>query len=280
MDDSVFMIRDAIFGRDFTPKLATALLGLALVLWDSVRHKRLDYVWVFVFGTVIWGGAEAFLQIQGIRDMPNRTLFDAPIALPGSYVLQGMSEGAFVAVIGIFIGDRLLVRSSRWKAAVGLLGVVLLIASSTVRTVLRTEGLGEVASRRDILAPTALGLIAVTVVISAVFVWRWVAWRPRTLAMFSVMVVVGTVWTVAQVSLGGRWVEVGSTASGFQDAGPLVSLLAFAFDVVMEIAIPYVPFLALPVMVGLIRNPAPLPTVEQVSLPAQAPPAAPVHEPR
>lgn len=262
MDDSVFMIRDAMYGRDFTPKLATAVIAIALVLWDVVRHKRLDYVWVFAFGTVIWGGAEAFLHLQGIRDMPERTLFGQPMALPLSYLLQGMAEGAFVAVAGLFVGDRLLVRASRWKAAVALAGLAVLILSSTVRSFRRMEGLGAVASRRDLLDPTSLGLLLVVVVVSAVFVWKWEQWRPRTFAMFGVMLVIGTVWTVTQVALGGRWVEVGSAATGYRDAGTVVTVLALAFDVVIEIAATYVPFLAIPVMLRLMRDPAPLPVAD------------------
>lgn len=261
MDDSVFMIRDAMFGRDFTPKLATAVIAVALVVWDAVRHKRLDYVWVFSFGTVIWGSAEAFLHLQGIRDMPVRTLFEQQLSLPFSYLLQGMAEGAFVAVVGLFIGDRLLVPAVRRRAMVGLAITLLVIASATLRSSRRTEGLGEVASRRDLLNPTALGLLLVVVVISVVFIWKWAPWRPRTSAMFGVMLVVATVWTVTQVALGGRWVEVGSVATGFRDAGTLVTVLALAFDVVIEIAVTYVPFLAIPVMLRLMRDPTPLPGV-------------------
>ena len=78
------------------------------------------------------------------------------------------------------------------------------------------------------------------------------------LAMAAVMLLFATLWTIAQVAAGGRWVEVGTATGGYAAAAPLVSFAGLAFDVVVEIVIAYVPFLALAVGLGLMRDPRPL----------------------
>lgn len=259
--DPVYMVRDYAFGRDFTPKFFTALIAIGFVVWDWVKQKRLDYVWVFVFGTVIWGGAEAFLKLQGVRDMPDRELFGEPINLQLSYVIQGMSEGAFVAVVGLFLGDRWLCRSSRTRSIILTAVVVLGIALATVRSSRRLEGFGDAGSRRDVFDEQALLALGFLVILGLLFFWRYPDWRPRTLAMFIMMLVIGTGWTITQVLVDGRWVEVpGATPGTYEPAGPLLSLFVLAFDVVVEIALAYVPFFGLPVMLKLIRDTTPLPT--------------------
>ena len=264
--DPVYMVRDYAFGRDFTPKFFTALIAIGFVIWDWIKQKRLDYVWVFIFGTVIWGGVEAFLKLQGVRDMPDRELFDQPLSLPASYIIQGMSEGAFVAVVGLFLGDRWLCRKSRTKSIILTAVVLLGIALATVRSSRRLEGFGDAGSRRDVMDEQALLALGFLVLLGILFFWRYPVWRPRTLAMFVMMMVIGTGWTITQVLVDGRWVEVpGPTAGTYEPAGPLLSFLILAFDVVVEIALAYVPFFALPVMFKLIKDSTPLPSCRSES---------------
>ena len=74
--------------------------------------------------------------------------------------------------------------------------------------------------------------------------------------MFVAIVGLGAVWTVAQVIAGGRWVEVGSESAGgpLQHAGPALTAAILGFDVVFEIAVVYLPFLAIPILLRLIRE--------------------------
>lgn len=267
-DDTWFIIRDAAFGRDFTPKLWVSLIGIGLVLWDWRTQRRRDYLWVFVVGTVLWAGAEALLALQGVRDMPERVLFGRPIPLPVSYLLQGMGEGAFIAVVGLFFGDRLLTPGRRRSAALGLAVLCGLITLASMRSAARVAG-PVVASRRDVGATSSLLALVALAAIALWLVVRRRAWRPRTAAMFGVMVVLSAIWTVGQVAVGGRWVET-ATPTGFVDASPLVSFLVLGFDVLVEIAIAYVPFLALPVMAGLLDDPRPLPAVGTGASPVPA----------
>lgn len=269
--DPVYLVRDYAFGRDFTPKFFTAVAAILLVFWDMGRQRRTDYLWVFLFGTVIWSSAEAFLNVQGVRDMPDREMFGQPIALSTSYLIQGMSEGAFVAVVGLFLGDRWLCRATRVRSAIAAVVIIALITLATLRSSRRLEGFGDAGSRRDVFNESALLALGFLVVLGILFYLRYPIWRARTMAMFVMMVVVAAGWTVGQVAVEGRWVELpGDTPGTFVAAGPLTSLLVLAFDVVVEIALAYVPFLGLPVMLRLIRDPAPLRRCPEVSVPARS----------
>lgn len=256
---SVYMVRDAAFGLNFTPKVVLAIIALVLVLWDIRRQRRLDYLWVFVTATVVWAVAEGLLQMQGIRAMPRREVLGMALPLAPSYVIQGMGEAAFVAVLGLFIGDRWLFRPLRTRATWGLVVSCVLIAAATARSGLKAAGQGQVASRRDMVDGRALAFLGVATALVVIFWWLYPRWRPRLAAMAAVMAIVATVWTIGQVATGGRWVEVGGGSAGFRAAGALVSFLALAFDVVIEIVVVYLPFLAIPVMLRLVRNPEPVP---------------------
>lgn len=269
--DSVFIIRDAAFGQDFGPKAIAALLGIVLVVWDCRTQRRWDYAWVFGIGTVIWMAAELFLQLSGVRDMPSHQLFGRELGPVAAQLIQGASEGALVAVMGLFVGDRWLVKSRRSRSYLIFVLFAAALFFSAFRAARKAQGLDVVASRRDVLDPLALMFIAIMIAIAVVFWWRYRAWHPRTAAMFVAMVALAAVWTIGQVWVGGRWVEVGNEAAQqFTRAGPLVTFLTLAFDVVVEIALIYVPFLGIPVMLRLIRNPEPLPEVESSTAPEAA----------
>lgn len=258
--DPVYIIRDAGFGRDFTPKFWSAIICVGLVLWDMRTQRRLDYLWVFITGSVLWGSAEAFLSFQGIREMPERVMFGHPLQLGWSYVVQGMAEGALVAVGGLFLADRFLCKQRRGRAWILVAAFVAAIVLSTFRSGRNLAGLGEAASRRNVLDTRALLFLLVVSALAVFFYVVYREWRPRTMAMFVMMLVIGASWAIAQVSIQGRWVEVASADGGFQRAPALVAIGALTFDVVVEIALIYVPFLAIPVMVRLMRDPRPLPT--------------------
>lgn len=257
--DSIWVIRGAAFGRDFAPKLVLVLVALALVALDRRAQRRWDYLWVFLAGTLLLGVAEAALAVQGVRDMPERVVAGWQLPLSVSYLVQGAAEGAFLAVTGLYVGDRLLVSRHRARAALLLAAIVALAVLSTVRAQRRLGAAAdEVASRRDVLSPGALVTLAGVALLVAVFVARWRAWRPRLRAMAGVVLVIASAWTLAQVAGGGRWVEVG-TADAAQRAGPWLAAGVLAFDVVVEITLACLPFLVVPVMLRLVRDPRPLP---------------------
>ncbi len=263
LNDGLYMVRDAGFGRDFTPKLWVSIAALVMVVADVRRNKRLDYVWVFVIGTVIWAAAEALLSLQGTRAMPDRVLFDRPIPMGLSLLLQGTGEAAFVAILGLYVGDRWLTRGRRVHSAVVMAIVCVLVTAATVRGALARAGAPEVASRRDLLAPGSLLALGALALIAIAFYVARAPWRPRVLAMSWAMLIFSTIWTIGQVATGGRWVET-RVGEAFVAASPGAQFAGLAFDVIVEIVLAYVPFLAIPVLLGLIRDPRPLGSSEPV----------------
>lgn len=86
-------------------------------------------------------------------------------------------------------------------------------------------------------------------------VWFWVArprFRRRSMAMAAVMLLFATVWTCSAVATGSRWVEVNGATGAPVTAPPAVTIAALAYDVIVEIVLAYVPFFAIPALLGLI----------------------------
>jgi hypothetical protein len=71
--------------------------------------------------------------------------------------------------------------------------------------------------------------------------------------MLAVMVIFAAVWTVAEVVANVRWIEVGAPGD-YSLAPPALAFGAFAWDVVAEIGLMYVPFLAIPHIFGAIKT--------------------------
>lgn len=257
----VYMIRSGEFGTDFGAKLVMALLAVTLAGWDLWRHRRLDYLWVLLLGTVTWTGVELIMQAQGTRVMREGALLGIPLPHAAKTLLQGMAEGAAIAVGGVFIGDRLLRRPTRLAAALGLAGFCLWAVLATLR-----QGGGPLAadavdpaSRRDIFTPQALAFLGTMVAISVIAWWRRPALRRRLAAMTLVMLVFATLWTLAEVAAGTRGIQVpGPGGRGTVAAPDAVAVAALAYDVVVEITLAYVPFFAVPALLGRLR-PEPLP---------------------
>lgn len=247
------MVRDAAFGADFTPKLVVALIAVGLVAWDVATRRRWDYAWVFATGAAVWTLVELSLQLRGTRVMPHHALLGAEIPLALSLPLQGVAEGAFVAVLGLFCADRVLDRRTRSRALVGFALAVVVMVLLMAISAARAPGLATAASRRDV---SALGPLLVLALVVGFDVWFWArrpAHRRRSMAMAAVMVVFAAVWTLAEVTTGGRWVEVSGPAAGSFAAAPApLAAAALAFDVVVEIALAYVPFYAIPALLGLV----------------------------
>ena len=254
-DFAIYMVRDAQFGTNFSVKLLITLIGLALVAWDRRTKKRWDYLWVFLVGTVIWTAAELSLQLRDVRVLPEPLLFGNEIPLGISALLQGTSEGAFIAVLGLFLGDRLTDRTSRDRTILGFSIAVVLMGLLMVLQAARLSDADEVAaSRRDMTDPQSVLAMAVV----AVFViWFWLRrpdFRQRSLWMYASMATFALIWTTISVAIGGRWIEVPGSAPGtYDEAGALVSLLALGYDVFVEIALAYVPFFAIPALLGWIQ---------------------------
>ena len=76
--------------------------------------------------------------------------------------------------------------------------------------------------------------------------------KRRGLYMLFFMIIYGTVWTLGEYLAGTRWIEIGELGSTIH-APPLIEFSALAFDVIVEIALVYLPFFAIPIMLGDIK---------------------------
>ena len=247
----VYMVRGGEFGVDFGPKLWISVIAMALVAWDVVRRRRADYVYVFLLGAVTWTAVEFVLQASGMRRMPDRQLFGLPLPLPLSALIQGTAEGAAIAVLAIFVGDRVVDRNGRLLTALCFLLSCLFVATHTLWDSPFAAADPPVTSRRNMVAFPALLFLAALILVDAVFWVRCVRLRPRAIAMLSVLLLFGTAWTLGQISAGTRWIELpGATVGSFERASRGVSTMAFGFDIVVEIGLAYLPFFALPAMLG------------------------------
>ncbi len=255
------MVRDAAFGSNFNTKLVISLITIGLVLYDRRTRKRWDTFWVFLTATVIWTLVELSLQLRGTRELPERILLGQELPLPVSAVIQGMSEAAFIAVLGLFVGDRILRRSTRTQAWIGFGLMCVFVAFLVLLQSAGNAGSAEtVASRRAMLTGSSVLFLVIVVGFNVWFWWRRPQFRRRTAYMALVMLIFATVWTAASVLVGSRWVDVESTEmlGAFRPASQIVSLATLAYDVVLEITLAYLPFFGIPVLLGLINKPDPL----------------------
>jgi hypothetical protein len=255
--DALYIIRAFQCGSGFGPKLWLVFAALALAGWDHYRHRRWDCWWVLLVGSVTWTAVELVLQLSGIRVMPEHTLFGISLPLCLSTPLQGAAEGGALAVIGLFLGDRLLSRNTR---VLPLLVLLVLCTTAMAAVIPYGEVVREVTSRRNILAAPSVLFCAALVLVDAVFWGRWPCFRKRAAAMFAVLLAIGTSWTIAAYASGGRWIEVAGPAAGtYSRASPVLQAVGLSYDVVVEIALAYVPFLAVPSMCGFISKTLPGP---------------------
>lgn len=250
----VYMVRGSAFGSEFNFKLALCLVTVGLVAWDRYRNKRWDYAWVLLVGAVLLTLAEIYMQLRGTRSLPDRVLFGRELPLAVSALLQGISEGAFVAVFGLFFADRILQRKSRKQALVGLGLTMCLVALLVVLRAAHSDSSGQAAGRRDIAAVGPLMLLVLVLAFDTWFWWRRPQFRRRSLLMAAAMLALVATWTVTSTLTGGRWVKVpGATSGSFQRASAAVSISALTFDVVFEVVMASVPFFAIPALLGLMK---------------------------
>ncbi len=250
--NDVYMVRAFGTGTGFGPQVLLVLVALVLTGWDCRRHRRWDYGWVLLVGSLVWTAVELTLQLSGTRIMPERTLLGISLPRLVSVPLQGAAEGGAIAVIGLFLGDGWRQRGA-CAAAIGWL--VVLCGLSVLPLLLHAGTVREVTSRRSILGASSV-LSCLVLVGTDVALWcRWPALRSRAAAMWSALVLLGTSWTVAAYLGGGRWIEVAGPVPGTYTRAALAGqALGLGYDVVIEIACAYVAFLALPAMLGLLSD--------------------------
>jgi hypothetical protein len=253
--DSILMIRGGSMGFNFDTKLMLSVLALLVCVYDWRVHHRKDYFWVFIAGTIVCASFEIAIQLSGNRDMGDKYLFGLVIPLVVSIPIQAMAEGGFVAIAGIFFGDLLMNRKSRLGGAVVLAIVIVLIVISALAQGLPAPNVGgDVPSRRDIFAPVTLAFMICVVVLNIIWFRKHKGdVRARAAYMLLASVIVFTAWTIGEWVANTRWIEVGTLGVSLVLADPLVTFLALAWDVVVEITLVFMLAFFIPYRLHLIK---------------------------
>ncbi len=269
--ENIFMIRGGAFGTDFGIKLIFSIINILICIYDcKTNDKRLDYFWVFLTATLILIMGELLWQTFGIRVIREKYLFGINITtwLWLTIPLQAISEGALMAIIGIFFGDRIMNEETRKKWIVVLiLFIVLRFFLPTI--VLVSMGFNyanvnvgdpNIPSRRNIFAIGTLITLSLFGSIAILWLIRTDSeTRKRGLFLILVALIVSIFWTLGEWIPGQRWVEVGTqnpdgTYSNLRSADPLLEFGILAYDIVIEMVLLYVSFLAIPYLLKLIKS--------------------------
>ena len=246
--NAIYMIRNGEFGTNFELKLFLTALGLIICFLDWHTQKRNDYFWVFLFGSFVWFLVELGIQLNAVRVMPQHYLFGHPIPTWISALLRGTSEGGFIAMVGLLFGDRISQKETRkrWLIIFAITMVVAVVV--TLQQGLAAKAIaGDVASRRNIFTFPAAAIMIGCIVFDALWLWKTDSVsRRRGIYMVLVMIGFSAIWTTAEYIANTRWIEVGIAGGGFRQANPLLEFSVFTWDVVVEIALLYLPFFAIP----------------------------------
>ncbi|MHA1734097.1 MAG: hypothetical protein ACTSU5_19315 [Promethearchaeota archaeon] len=138
--------------------------------------------------------------------------------------------------------------------AFGVITVLLLLQSTLQALPSRDVGL-DVSSRREMFNVTQVAFYGALVAIDVV----WLVlrddreMRKRALGLFAVLVYFAAIWTMGEYLANTRWIEQGSFTNSWQ-ATPATEFAALAYDVVVEVAAAYVPFLIIPYEVRRFRE--------------------------
>jgi len=258
--EKIYMIRNGDFGTNFEAKLLLSIIGLSLCLLDyALMNKRKDYFRVFSTATIIWTISELMLHVLGIREMKDAFLFGWKIPLIIKTLLQGMAEGAFIAVFGIFIGDRIIAKEKKQKI-IGLVVFSGLMIFMILRTLNQSVAFkiigGDVASRRDIFSPVAIIFIGFWIFVDVFWYFKKATknLKIRALNMFLIMTIYGVVWNLVEYISNTRWVEIGTLEPLNLYPAPLyLEIIILLYDGIIEIALIYVPYLIIPSLLKHIK---------------------------
>ncbi len=254
--DFIWMIRGGEFGSDSTLKLILSIIAFAICIYDWKRNNRKDYIWVFIVGALIWAGVEIMQNMSGMRIMPDHVLFGVNLPVWAGAILQGTSEGAYVAILGLFVADRFFLKENRKE---GIIGLAIMIVPSALRLI--REGInhpidtGVITSARAMFTPVSFIFLGTMVLISIIWLVRTdPEARRRGIYMYVGMVILAVVFTMTEVIGGTRWIGIGPDYGSIALADVATNIGALSYDIFIEIAAAYVPFLLIPYVFGLIRT--------------------------
>ena len=263
MSDGIFLIRGGFFGWEFTHKLLYVIFGLILCIYDWKKNKRKDYFWIFIFGTFLYIGSEIMLYFFGGRVMQVNLLFGMDItSMPWLWIpLLAVGDVVMLAVITLFFADR--IRNSETRKKWGILFIVWIVGRDVLPYIILfglgyrfdTTSSGVLYSRRNMIEMGTI--IALSIFVGIAIIWLVKAdkkSRRRGLYMIGVMIILLTVWSFGEWFSGQRWIAVGPEEGPWTIAPPLLQFAMFAYDIVIEMGLFTLCFLAIPYFLKLIKS--------------------------
>ena len=265
MAEGIFIIRGGFFGWEFTHKLLYVIFGLILCVYDWKKNKRKDYFWVLIFGTMLYIGSETMLFFFRGRVMQEKFLFGMDITtMPWLWIpLLSLGDVVMLAVIAIFFADR--IRNLETRKKWGILFIVWVFCRDVLPYLILfgfsnrfdniNSGYDLIYSRRNMIEMGTI--IALLTLVSISIIWLVKTdkkSRKRGLYMIGVMFILMTVWSFGEWFSGQRWIEIGPEEGPWPLAPPLLSFAMFAYDIVIEMGLFTVCFLAFPYFLKLIKS--------------------------
>ena len=257
MADGIFMIRNGAMGTNYEAKLIISIVASLICVYDWYEHKRYDYLWVYVFGTIIWTSIEFLLQITGDRDIVQATLFGINISPFTASLLRGTMEGTFPAVAGIFFADRF--QDKKQRKIFLIIGILFLVTFFFL-TLLQAKPYkdigGNVASERRMFTPFSLILLNFIFIFNIIWLWKIATpeQRRRVFLMFIVMLLITAIFNIGEYLANTRWIQIKSNGNYYQ-ADPLLEFFALhIYNNIFEFASFYLLFIIIPYELGLIKR--------------------------
>ncbi|MFW9851721.1 MAG: hypothetical protein ACFFDS_02140 [Candidatus Thorarchaeota archaeon] len=240
----LYMIRNGQFAEDYGFKLILTLIGLFICVLFIILTKNYDYLFVFITGIVIWSSFELIITALGIRYIVDATFFNLDLNWILAAILRGCSEGGIVALVGIIFGDYIpRKKSMKFALPAGLILISYFVFRTIMNKLAFRDVGGDVSSRRAVFAWPSVVFFAFFLIFNVIwFIYQKDPQiRKRAISMFVTVLVFATIWSVAQYIANTRWVEISSNG-GFEQTTVLVTILIFAWDLILEVALCYLSF--------------------------------------
>ncbi|MHA1915288.1 MAG: hypothetical protein ACW986_04730 [Promethearchaeota archaeon] len=261
----IFIIRGGFFGWEFTFKLVYVILGLILCIYDWRKNNRKDYFYVLIFGSLLYIGSEVMLFFFGGRVMQEKLLFGLDItSMSWLWIpLLAIGDVVVLGVIAIFFADR--IRNSETRKKWGIIFIIWVFCRD-VLPYLIIIGLGDtfatvsvgdplIPSRRNMIETGTLIALSIMVILGVIWLLRTdKKSRRRGLYMLGVMLILMTAWTFGEWFAGQRWIEIGPEGGPWIYAPALMQVGMLLYDIVVEMGLFTLCFLAFPSFLKLIKR--------------------------
>ena len=197
--------------------------------------------------------------------MQENILFGIDIfSMPWLWIpLLSVGDVVMLAVIALFFADR--IRETETRKKWGILFIIWLICRDVVPYIILfslgytfgTVSIGEdlIYSRRNMTETGTLISLSIFVVISLIWLIRTdKKSRKRGIYMVGMMIILLTVWSIGEWFSGQRWIEIGTEGGPWTLASPFLQFGMFTYDIVVEMGLFTLCFLAIPTTFKLIKS--------------------------